>query len=132
MKALVSWAYGVDARLIAGPDWVMQGEDRFAIEAVMPEGSARDNIPEMLRSLLAEGFHLLAHRVAGEQSAYALVAKKGPKLSEPHDMDESACKDAEWQDGLDGTASVCRMTQVVGDHSVSTILYKSTAYGPNL
>ena len=45
MKGLISRAYKIDSRLIVGPGWIMDGETRFAIHAVMPEGRRRPKFP---------------------------------------------------------------------------------------
>jgi uncharacterized protein (TIGR03435 family) len=79
MRALLSTAYRIDARLIVAPDWVNEGEARFAIHATVPAGGTEEQYPDMLRALLEERFHLVAHRAAIEQTAYALVVwKNGP------------------------------------------------------
>ena len=53
----------------------------FDIVATMPPGVSRDQIPEMLQSLLAERFSLAVHRENKEQPVYALVVSKtGPRL----------------------------------------------------
>jgi len=92
LKALISNAYRIDARLLVAPDWINQDQDRFAIHAEIPEGSTRDQIPDMLRALLDERFHLVVHRATVEQAGYALVTgKNGPKLKEPSSINPEAC-----------------------------------------
>ena len=71
LRDLISVAYGVKDYQIAGPDW-LNGQ-RFDIAAKMPEGAKEDQVPEMLRALLAERFHLEVHRETREHSIYALV-----------------------------------------------------------
>jgi uncharacterized protein (TIGR03435 family) len=61
--------------------------DRWDVQAIIPEGGSRDQVPEMLRTLLEERFKLQVHKQSKEQSGYALVmarvvAKDGPKLKE--------------------------------------------------
>jgi uncharacterized protein (TIGR03435 family) len=41
-------------RLIAGPDWIAQ--TKVVIQARMPQGATRDQLPEMLKALLTERF----------------------------------------------------------------------------
>jgi uncharacterized protein (TIGR03435 family) len=43
---------------VIGPDWL---ESRFNIDAKMPAGSTRNQVPEMLQSLLADRFHMKSH-----------------------------------------------------------------------
>src|SRR4029077_19782644 len=77
-------AYDVKTYQITGPDWLTAlSAPRFDIVAKMPEGTNKDQVPEMLRTLLAERFKLTIHRENKEQSVYALVvAKGGHKMKE--------------------------------------------------
>jgi uncharacterized protein (TIGR03435 family) len=78
-------AYRVNAFQISGPDWM--GRESFDIAAKLPEGSTKEQIPEMLQALLAERFKLAVRRETKEQTVYALlVSKDGSKLkeAEPH------------------------------------------------
>jgi len=57
---------------------------RFDIAAKMPDGLSKDQIPEMLRTLLAERFKLSIHRESKEQPVYVLVVvKNGSRLKHP-------------------------------------------------
>jgi uncharacterized protein (TIGR03435 family) len=57
--------------------------DRFDILAKMPEGSNKDQVPDMLQTLLAERFKLTLHHDTRDTPVYALVVGKGgPKLKE--------------------------------------------------
>jgi uncharacterized protein (TIGR03435 family) len=62
---------------------------RFDIQANMPDGSNKDQMPEMLQALLADRFGMKIHKEQREDSVYALVvAKGGHKLKEsPPDTD---------------------------------------------
>jgi uncharacterized protein (TIGR03435 family) len=78
---LIATAYRLEVTRISGPDW-MAGQ-RFDIQAKIPEGANKEQVPEMLQALLAERFKLAAHREQKEQQVYALVVDKaGPKLQE--------------------------------------------------
>jgi uncharacterized protein (TIGR03435 family) len=87
MRALVCTAY-VDAKgecyLDGGARWIYTGEMRYEIIAKV-EGSAmlsRDQMRPMLRTLLAERFHLKVHTEHRMLSGYAMViAKGGSKLA---------------------------------------------------
>lgn len=71
-------AYGVKEFQISGPDSI---RNRFNIEAKYPAGATKEQVPEMLRSLLRDRFKLQLHREMKERAAYALVvSKNGPKL----------------------------------------------------
>jgi uncharacterized protein (TIGR03435 family) len=78
---LIRIAYKVKPYQVNGPDWM--GQQRFDIQAKMPEGATKEQVPEMLQALLAERFKLTFHRGAKEHSVYALVVgKTGIKMKE--------------------------------------------------
>ena len=61
---------------VIGPDWM--ANERFDIDAKLPEGSTPAQIPEMLQALLSERFALKQHREQKEMPMYALVLGKPP------------------------------------------------------
>jgi uncharacterized protein (TIGR03435 family) len=64
---------------IVGPDWMTRA--RFDISAKLPPNASTEQIPEMLRALLAERFKLEIRRETKEQDVYALlVANSGANL----------------------------------------------------
>jgi len=76
---LIVAAYKVKAHQISGPDW--QSMARFDIRAKLPEGAAEDQVPQMLRAMLADRFGMKTHMEMRTLSAYALiVGKDGAKL----------------------------------------------------
>jgi uncharacterized protein (TIGR03435 family) len=75
LAELIPAAYKVKSFQVSGPDW-MKGE-RFDILAKMPDGSNKDQMPEMLQTLLAKRFQLKVHRETREEGVYALVVAKG-------------------------------------------------------
>jgi uncharacterized protein (TIGR03435 family) len=80
LAELIRIAYRVKAYQVQGPDWMSQ--QRFEIQAAIPEGVSEDKVPEMLQALLAERFKLTIHRDKKELPIYALiVGKNGPKLT---------------------------------------------------
>ena len=87
---LIPIAFRMKRYQVSGPDWM--GAQRFDIQAKIPEGVSRDQVPEMLQTLLAERFKLKFHRDTKDNSVYALVVgKNGPKLKEsPPDTDPPA------------------------------------------
>ncbi len=77
---LIRIAYRVKAYQVQGPDWMAQ--QRFEVQAKIPEGVSEDKVPEMLQALLAERFKLTIHRDKKELPVYALiVGKNGPKMT---------------------------------------------------
>src|SRR5689334_8446709 len=76
----ITYAYGVKSYQLAGPDWLR--EVRFDIAAKGPEGTRREQLPQMMQALLAERFRLQVHRESRELPGLALVVgKNGPKLT---------------------------------------------------
>jgi uncharacterized protein (TIGR03435 family) len=90
---LIRSAYRVKLYQISGPEWITT--TRFDVVAKLPEGAKADQVPEMLKSLLAERFHLALHNDTKEMMVYALVfgkdGKEGLKMkaSTPGDPDSA-------------------------------------------
>ena len=81
LENLLGIAYGVKPYQIVGPDWIKT--ERFDILAKMPEGSNKDQVPDMLKTLLADRFKVTVHKETKDHAMYALVTGKGgPKLKE--------------------------------------------------
>ena len=78
---LIALAFNMRAYQISGPEWLVQ--ELFDIEATIPEGATKDDVPAMLRALLEERFKLVAHQAQGEHKVLALVVgKSGVKMKE--------------------------------------------------
>ena len=81
LKAIIERACDVRDFQISGPDWMASA--RFDVVAKLPAGAPRSGVPEMLRSLLAERFHMTVHRETRQVPMYALVVgKNGPRMKE--------------------------------------------------
>ena len=111
LRSLLSYAYRVKPYQITGPDWM--ATTRFDIVAKMPEGSKKEDAPQMLQALLEERFKLTTHRASAEHPVLALVVGKGgPKLKAsegtPVAIDESTPLNPgeSKMDGLDGPVRV--------------------------
>jgi uncharacterized protein (TIGR03435 family) len=81
LRLLIGAAYDVrDFQLFGGPGWV--NSEHYDIEAkAQNDAPAEEMISQMLRSLLADRFHLIVHRETRELPVYRLsVAKGGNKL----------------------------------------------------
>ena len=76
LKDYISIAYRVKLPQISGPDWI--ASVKFDIQAKLPDGARRAEVPEMMQALLAERFKLQLHRESKELPVYALVPGKGP------------------------------------------------------
>ena len=76
---LTTLAYQVKPHQVSGPEWM--ATERYDIQAKLPEGGKRAQVPAMLQTLLAERFGMRVHRETREFNVYALiVAKDGPRL----------------------------------------------------
>jgi uncharacterized protein (TIGR03435 family) len=81
LRQLVAEAYHVRSSQVVGPDWI--ADDRFDLVCKMPAGSRKEDAPQMLQSLLADRFKVVAHREPRALDVMALiVGKNGPKLKE--------------------------------------------------
>ncbi len=81
-------AYGVKPYQISGPDWIKR--DQFDITARAEGQRTRQELMQMLRTLLEERFHLAFHPEQRELPVYALtVAKNGVKLKLSNDDGDS-------------------------------------------
>src|SRR5262245_26193509 len=82
---LLNAAYKVSPTRLTGPGWPAGfnplAASRFDIHATFPPGATKDDVPEMLQSLLAERWMLAFHNEQRELQVLALVVgKDGPKL----------------------------------------------------
>ena len=102
LKQLLLRAYALQPAQVSGPDWLDTA--RFDILARIPAGATPDQLPQMLQSLLADRFRLVAHRETRPLPAYALiVAKGGPRMKraasdsgEPQPVDTGRILDSLW------------------------------------
>jgi uncharacterized protein (TIGR03435 family) len=81
---LIRTAYKLKSFELVAPEWMNgMSAQRWDIMATMPPGSNKDQVPEMLQTLLAERFKLQFHKESKEHAAYELtVAKTGLKMQE--------------------------------------------------
>jgi uncharacterized protein (TIGR03435 family) len=91
MIDLIATAYGVDAANVhGGPSWLER--DRYDIRAKVPPKTTPDDIKLMLRTLLADRFHLVVKTGTAPMPTYILSAGPGkPKMTESEGTDEGAC-----------------------------------------
>ena len=81
LSDLICTAYNLKPYQVTGPDWLKS--QRFDVVPKMPAGATKEQVPDMLKALLAERFKLAVHHESKEQPVYALiVAKGGSKLKE--------------------------------------------------
>jgi len=113
-KQLIAIAYHVKEYQINGPYWI--SDEHFDIEATIPDGATRDDVPAMLQSLLKDRFKLAAHTTTEEHTVLALiVGKQGPKLKEAPaplaiDLNAPLQPGEQQMDGPDGPVRIKRGT----------------------
>jgi uncharacterized protein (TIGR03435 family) len=79
LKRLVAEAWHCQINQVSGPQWLDHNE--YDIEARLPEGTSKEQVPLMLRSLLSERFHLKEHSETREMRVYELtVGQGGPRI----------------------------------------------------
>ena len=83
LRGFIFRAYGLDdyQQQISGPKWI--DDDKFDIDARMPEGTTKEQFQTMLQNLLVERFKLAVHHETKVIPVYNMViARNGPKLKE--------------------------------------------------
>lgn len=78
---LIRQAYRLEAyQNLVGPDWMKDAW--FEVIAKLPDGSNKDQIPEMLQTLLTDRFRLVMHWESKAEPVYLLtVGKEGQRLT---------------------------------------------------
>lgn len=75
LKALVRMAFRVRDFELFAPDWLV--EVRVNVQATLPAGSRRQQVPDMLQDLLANRFGLVARRETRSMQVHELVVGSG-------------------------------------------------------
>jgi uncharacterized protein (TIGR03435 family) len=81
LRRLISNAYGVTEGQIAGPAWI--ADNLYHVQARLPAGASRSDVPAMLQAMLADRFKLAAEHVKKKMPVYALVIAKGGHKMKP-------------------------------------------------
>lgn len=88
MRELIAMAYEIELYRLIVPSWVT-GAPRVEIRAKMPSGSTPNDLPEMLRTLLAERFGMAAHFEPRPVDVYELrVGPQGVKMLQVAAVDD--------------------------------------------
>ncbi len=74
LRDYIRIAYKVKDYQIQGPEWMAAA--RFDINAKLPDGGTREQVPEMMGALLAARFQMKMHRDTKEFAVYALTVGK--------------------------------------------------------
>ena len=76
---LIVMAYRLKPYQLTAPDWVKS--ERYDVQATLPAGATKEQVPEMMQALLAERFKLKVHHDKKPLPVYGLVVgKDGSKL----------------------------------------------------
>ena len=79
LKEYIRMAFRLKDYEVVGPDWL--ASERFDIQAKMPAGATREQVPAMTLALLEQRFGLKFHRASKEFSVYGLeIARGGLKV----------------------------------------------------
>jgi uncharacterized protein (TIGR03435 family) len=94
LSECIRYAYGPASEdQISGPDWIRDRELRFDIIAKAPPETPADQLLLMMRSLLAERFHLVLHTEQKPVAHLELsLAKTAPKLHESKEEGDSVLR----------------------------------------
>src|SRR5262245_42489945 len=113
LRALLLMAFRAKSYELVTPDWL--AETRVSVQATMPSGSTRQQVPELLQRLLAERFRLVVHREPRPMDVQELLVGPGG-----HTM-----REVQPADELDKTFPVNKIAEQAGtlaamDRSVDT------------
>jgi len=131
---LIAKAWDLKPHQISGPDWLAM--ERFDIQAKLPDGANEDQVPQMIRTMLAGRFGMKTHMESRTMSAYALIiGKNGPKLQPstlPADPDAAKRSTAFTASGgvmnsFGGPAGPTRMT--LGPNGIQLVLLRTKVTG---
>ena len=78
---LIRQAYLIKPYQLQGPGWMK--DERWDVQAKLPDGATKEQVPQMLQALMADRFKLEVRRGTADHPVYALVVgKSGSKLKE--------------------------------------------------
>ena len=122
LHALIVLAFRLPDDQVVQPGWT--NDVRFDIHAKLPAGGKKEQVPEMLQTLLAERFGLIVHHDQKVLPVYLMtVAKDGPKFRESTGEDETAA-------GCNGGFhKVCSQATMAGLAAMLTSFGKMSAPG---
>ena len=89
LRILIAMAYRFNSDLVTGgPAWI--DSQTYDVDAKLPPGVPKDQVPTMLQTLLADRLSLAVHRENREQRVYLLQSgKRGPKLKQSREPDNA-------------------------------------------
>ncbi len=110
LRDVIRQAYKTKEHQLTTPDWM--GSMRFDIVAKLPEGGTKEQVPEMLQTLLVDRFKLTFHKESKTMPIYALVvAKGGPKLTEAEAEGRLMMRMSPKGRHMEGDATLARLAE---------------------
>jgi uncharacterized protein (TIGR03435 family) len=73
LRCCIAFAYRIKEYQVSGPPWL--GEVRYDLVAKGPEGTRREQLPDLMQALLKERFKLEVHPEKKEFNVYASWAR---------------------------------------------------------
>jgi uncharacterized protein (TIGR03435 family) len=77
LREVILMAFGVEAHRLVVPGWLKGQQPWVEIHATLPAGSTPDQVPQMLQTLLAERFGMVAHSEHRPVDVCELTVGKG-------------------------------------------------------
>jgi uncharacterized protein (TIGR03435 family) len=126
ITSLIVGAYALqEYQQLVGPEWI--DSVLLDINAKMPEGATREQIPRMLQTLLADRLRLTVHQESRIMPVYELtLGKAGPKMKE---VDPSKFVDQilRWpRRGLRGHLTMFRLASLLSEEGADRYVLDST------
>ncbi|HVY94468.1 MAG TPA: TIGR03435 family protein [Bryobacteraceae bacterium] len=130
LKSVIATAWGFEPFRVEAPAWT--ADARIVLDAIMPEGTTRSDVPAMLKALLTERFRIQAHVESRQESVMELVvAPGGARLNPPRDLDRSSCET--WNDDHGYTeVESCTGVRVVDGRRVISLAMSGGRYGSSV
>jgi uncharacterized protein (TIGR03435 family) len=129
LSDLICTAYNVLHRQVTGPEWLEN--QRFDIKAKYPEGGRESQVPEMLKSLLADRFGLKLHEESKEMSLYAIMpAKTGVKMKKAETGGNFNVSNGKALSHIAATATMAALADTLSGRMDRPVVDQSGLEGP--
>jgi len=119
---LIMFAYGLQAdRQLVRPEWT--NAHFLDIDARMPQGATKEQIPRMLQTLLADRLRLTVHQESRVMPVYELtIGKAGPKMKEV-DPSKFIDQTLRWpRSGLRGHLTMPKLAYLLSEETDQYVL----------
>jgi uncharacterized protein (TIGR03435 family) len=103
MRDIIRMAYLMKTYQVIGPDWLES--ERYTIDAKLPAGSTKEQVPDMLKSLLSDRFQLKYHNESRDFPVYGLEVYPGGKLKDVTATSEALDAKAPTEVSAQGSAA---------------------------